>query len=298
LKKWIALALVLAWLAVAALAEGRVTTTEPTDLRKGPGTDYRIIGAVEEGARLSYDRTAQDAGDTVWYRVRVGGRTGWISALSAGPDVATGDELVTTTSDAKLRSGPGPEYASRLVIEAGTTLEYDGIAEDDDDVLWYRVSYSGKRGWISSRVARPGADGITGSVTTLGDAKLRSGAGEGYGARTVVPGGVALDYDRTETDGQGVVWYRVHYGARRGWLSSLDVRRDGDGFATGNRVRTTGIVHLRSGPDRDSASVVAIREGVTLACDRKETDDRGETWYHVHYNGQKGWISSRYAEEE
>ena len=298
MRKWVALFIALAALAASALAENRVTTTGPTDLHKGPGEQYRLIGAIEAGTRLSYDRTSEDGADTVWYRVRHGGRTGWVSAVDVRRDDDLAGERVTLTNDAKLRSGPGEDYASRMVIDAGTVLDCDGIAEDDDDVMWYRVSCSGKRGWVSSRHAQPGEIDIAGSVTTTGDAKLRSGAGEGYGSRAVVPVGTSLDYDRMEADERGVMWFRVRYGAWRGWISSMSVRQKSGVPVSVNRVRTTGIVHLHTSPGKDSVSMDAIEAGVALTCDRTDLDERGVTWYHVVYNGMRGWISSRYAEVE
>ena len=41
---------------VTALAEDYVTTTGSVNLRKGPGLDYRVICAIEEGERLAQAR--------------------------------------------------------------------------------------------------------------------------------------------------------------------------------------------------------------------------------------------------
>ena len=296
MKRWIAFIIALGLCAAAAVAEDLVTTG-PAELRKGPGEDYRVVGQVGEDTRLSYDRTAQDREDTLWYRVRIGGRTGWVSSHFAQREAAPAREQVTVTSDAKLRSGPGEGYASRLVVEAGTTLACEGIAEDEDETLWYRVTCSGKGGWICSRYAERGAVSVTGSVTTTGGADLRSGAGRRYSSRAVIPAGVRLDYDRMERDDQGVLWYRVRHGQARGWVSSLYVAQDEGAPAANRRILTTGAAQLHLGPGREYASVAAIEQGAVLVYDRAEPDRDGLTWYHVAYDGMKGWVSSRCATE-
>ncbi len=298
-KRWLALLLIAAVClsGMAALAEDWVTTTGSVNLRKGPGLDYRVICAVEEGVRLSYDRTGKDDRGVVWYRVRYDGHTGWVSSMYARKGGGDAGEPVTTTNNVHLRSGPGVDYASRAIIDAGTKLTYDRVAEDEYGAIWYHVSYAGKAGWISSRYARKGGGDITGKVTTTGDVHLRSGPDRDYASRCVVPKGTALSYDRTEQDERGVIWYRVRYDGKTGWVSSMYARQGGGSSAKSDRIRTTGSVHLRSGPGLDYASKGTIDEGVTLTYDRTSKDERGVVWYHVSYNGKAGWVSSRFAEK-
>ncbi len=284
----------------AALAEDYATTTGSVNLRKGPGLDYRVICAVEEGVRLTYDRTGKDDRGVVWYRVRYDGHRGWVSSMYARKgDSGSSGEQVTTTNNVHLRTGPGVDYAPRLVIDAGTRLTCDKVAEDEDGAIWYHVAYAGKSGWISSRYARKGSGDITGKVTTTGDVYLRSGPDRDYASRGTVPVGTTLSYDRTEQDERGVVWYRVSYKGKSGWISSMYARQgSGSSAAQENRIRTTGSVHLRSGAGLDYASKGVIEEGVTLTYDRTEKDERGVIWYHVSYNGKKGWVSSRYTKKK
>ena len=301
MKKLLALLLAAICLSgMAAMAEDSVTTTGSVNLRKGPGLDYRVICAIGEGVKLNYDRTGKDDRGVVWYRVSYDGKRGWVSSMYARKSTDGGSiERVTTTNNVRLRSGPGVDYASRLVIEAGTKLTYDKVAEDEDGAIWYHVTYAGKSGWISSRYARTGDGDISGKVTTTGDVNLRSGPDRDYASRDVVPEGTTLSYDRTEQDERGVVWYRVSYKGRTGWISSMYARSGSGGSSTReNQIRTTGSVHLRAGAGLDYASRGTIDEGVVLTYDRTEKDERGVVWYHVSYNGTKGWVSSRYARKQ
>ena len=85
ISKWIAalLVAVLCLGAVSALADGVVTTTGSINLRKGPGLDYKSIRTIGEGVSLNYDKTAKDDRGVVWYRVKVKGKTGWVSSKYA-----------------------------------------------------------------------------------------------------------------------------------------------------------------------------------------------------------------------
>ena len=293
-KALLLLSLSLMAVCFTSFAEGHVTTTGTADMRKGPGLDYRVICSIDEGERLYYDRTSEDDRGVMWYRVKYDGRRGWVSSKYARRGKES-EGMVTTTNDVRLRSGPGTEYASRTVIEAGTVLSYDRFAEDDDGGTWYHVSYDGKSGWISARYARRGEVDISGTVTTTGDVNLRTGPSLDYSSRGAVPEGEVLSYDRTEQDDRGVTWYRVRYDGQRGWISSKYARSGGSDRK--NRIRTTGSVHLRAGAGLDYESLDVIDEGVTLTYDRTKEDDRGVTWYRVTYDGTKGWVSERYAEE-
>ena len=293
IRRALATGLLILWLLCpASQADGHVTTTGSLNMRKGPGLDYRVICSIEAGTRLPFDRTSEDDRDVVWYRVSYEGRRGWVSSKLVQRERES-DALITTTNDARLRSGPGTEYASRLVIDAGTVLAYDRIAEDRDGSTWYRVRYRDKSGWVSSRYVRPGTADIAGTVTTIGDVHLRSGPSLEHSSRDIVPEGAELAYDRTEQDARGVTWYRVGYAGMRGWISSVYAR---EGSASDARIRTTGSVHLRAGAGLDYESRCVVDEGVTLTYDRTEQDARGVTWYHVNYKGTKGWVSSRFVE--
>ena len=59
---------------------------------------------------------------------------------------------VRTTGDVWLRTGPGLSYDTITSVGEGKTLDYLGESSvDDRGVAWYKVSISGKTGWISSR---------------------------------------------------------------------------------------------------------------------------------------------------
>ena len=75
-----------------------------------------------------------------------------LEEVSGGKDAG---QKIKATGNANVRKGPGLEYDSMGVLESGDKLTFLGIAKKDDrGVAWYKVSFYGKTGWISSRYAK------------------------------------------------------------------------------------------------------------------------------------------------
>lgn len=58
-------------------ASPTVTTTRPTNVRSGPGTNYRILATAQAGE--SYTITGKNA-DATWWRIDYGGQAAWVFA--------------------------------------------------------------------------------------------------------------------------------------------------------------------------------------------------------------------------
>lgn len=218
---------------------------------------------------------------------------------------------VWTTGNVNMRKGPGLGYSSIRSLSAGKKLSFDKTSTDDRGVKWYRIEYKGRTGWISSKYAtekKPSGGGSgsgsssDGKVTTTADVNLRAGAGKGYDVLRTIPEGTSLSYDKTAKDDRGVVWYRVTYKKRTGWISSKYAKKgggsSGGGSTSGKKIKTTGSVNLRTGAGLDYNDICSIPKGTTLTYDETRKDVRGVVWYHVTYNGSTGWVSSKYAKKK
>lgn len=214
--------------AIAALAEGKVTTTTEVNLRKGAGTEYGVIRVVGSGKSLTYDKTAKDDNGVTWYRVTYKGKTGWIiskyTKVAGNTKDASGK--ITTTGNVNLRKGAGLSYTSITSIPTGVVLSYDKTSKDSRGVTWYRVKYKGKTGWVSSKYAKTGGSGSGGGsssgkkLITTGSLNMRKGPGLDYKSIRTIDEGVSLTYDKTSKDDRGVTWFRVNYKGKTGWISS------------------------------------------------------------------------------
>ena len=59
----------------------RVMATSNAHVRTGPGKEYSAIGTAKEGKTAIYTGdTKVDSKGRAWYKVKVGGQTGWICA--------------------------------------------------------------------------------------------------------------------------------------------------------------------------------------------------------------------------
>lgn len=225
---------------------------------------------------------------------------------------------VWTTGNVNMRKGPGLDYGTIRSLSAGKRLEYDKTETDGRGVKWYRVTYNGRTAWISSKYAsqtQPSSGSGSGSgsssssggkVTTVASVNMRYGAGLAYEVIRTIPEGASLSYDKTAKDDRGVTWYRVTYKKRTGWVSSKYARQGGgssgssggSSSSSGNKIKTTGSVNLRTGAGLDYNDIRAIPKGTTLTYDETRKDGRGVVWYHVSYDGNSGWVSSKYAKRK
>ena len=60
----------------------------------------------------------------------------------------------TRSMSVEFRSGAGLGYVSLGTVPSGVTLSYNKTSTDPRGVVWYRVSYGGQTGWISSKYAK------------------------------------------------------------------------------------------------------------------------------------------------
>lgn len=149
------------------------TTTEPVNVRSGPGTAYTSYGIVPAVTTFEVIGVSEDG---TWWVVKLptdiaSSGQGWINAnyvetentenvpvipappLDGGgtepPD--TGTPMATALEPINVRSGPGTDYLSYGIAPAGATAEVIGISEDGQ---WWVISVSTDiapdgRGWVN-----------------------------------------------------------------------------------------------------------------------------------------------------
>ena len=154
----------------AALAAGKIRTDGRAHVRRGAGGKYATVNIVKGGKVLSFDKTKKDARGVIWYHV-ITGQKGWICSSNTtqlsgevsgknrtkvtGTTVKTSGRTVKATGDANLRKGPGLDYANVGMMKAGKTATFKGEAKKDArGVVWYKVKFNGRTGWISSRYGK------------------------------------------------------------------------------------------------------------------------------------------------
>ena len=156
-KKVLAVLLVLATifaLTTAALASGKTLyVTATVNLRNGAGLNYSVIRTLHKGDAIKATDYDWDERGVVWYKTKIDGRTGWVSSKYL-TDAPSGKSKIVLTGKANLRKEASKESKSLKTVPSGTVLSYTKTAKDDRGVLWYKVSYDGKTGWVSSKYAK------------------------------------------------------------------------------------------------------------------------------------------------
>ena len=79
-------------------------------------------------------------------------------------------------------------------------------------------------------------------------------------------------------------------------LTILLIALSGTALAAGYVQATGGDVYLRTSPSLNGEKLDAMQENQTAAyLNGSAIDERGVLWYRVRFEGQTGWISSRYT---
>lgn len=131
--------------------------------------------------------------------------------------------IITNCSKSRIRSGPGVEYITLLVVNNGDIFEAEGTALDSDGFPWYRVHFEldGEDliGYTSSAYATPLPQG-----KCTGDTWLRKEAGTSKAKIIVIPKG-AKPYLTGKTKKVTLrTWYECTYGGHRGYASGLYIK--------------------------------------------------------------------------
>ena len=148
------------------LGEARyVRATARVNMRSGPGTNYEDVGTLVRGECLTYlNETRYDAGGQGWYKARYYsyGEV-WVSAVyseltdtyteaASDDDAGVSGSYIQATGRLNVRSGPGLGYDDKGTLQKGATAAYlNEYSVDERGVTWYKVSYNGGSGWVSSR---------------------------------------------------------------------------------------------------------------------------------------------------
>ena len=129
----------------ATLGAGTVTA-DALRLRDTLAAEGEILATASGGTSVV---VLEDTGNG-WYKVNFNTVEGYMSSeyltVSTTADAALGYGLVDTDgSSLNMRAAAGTSYDTVASIPGGTVLELEGV-----DNGWYKVTYSGKTGYVSS----------------------------------------------------------------------------------------------------------------------------------------------------
>ena len=132
---------------------GSVKLTGREYLRQTPNQNGKQLGTVAKGTTLKYYAVSTDSRGVDWYLVHYSGNTGWVSEKYTGGDTPAKEVRVYATDGRSyIRKEANLNGKVLCTLERGSSAKYEGSTKyDDRGVAWYKVSYDGKTGWVSSR---------------------------------------------------------------------------------------------------------------------------------------------------
>ena len=219
----LAVLLIAAMLMGSALASSYVKTTGKVYLRTGPGKGYKALCTVVKGAKLTYlDDYYTDYRGVTWYNVSYKNKEGWVSSAYAelhGEEVSTW--LYAVGGKCYVRRQPNLNGKVITTMQEGDWAEYqNAYSVDDRGVTWYKVNYNDTIGWVSSRYIS--FDQETREVyAAYGDSNVRSKPNLNGAQMGILKKGRSATYTEVSSkDSRGVVWYKIKFEGKTGWVSS------------------------------------------------------------------------------
>ena len=275
---------------------GKVNTPGTTlNVRSGPGTSYSIIGSLKHNDKITI--TGESSG---WYKLNYSGKAGYVSKAyiildgSTQPPTAPQTKTVyvnTPGSTLNVRSGAGTSHA---II--GSLKHGDKITVTDDGGDWYKLTYSGKTGYVNKAFTK--ADNPTTTqtrtvyVNTPGSTlNVRSGPGTSHAIIGSLKHG-----DKITVTEENNSWYKLTYNGKTGYVSKSYVKDDPVSATPPATTQKTGTVNsstglnVRSGPGTTYSIVGGLSNGAKVTI----TGQSG-SWYKIKYGSTDAWVSSNYV---
>ena len=265
-------------------------TTASLNLRQNPGAHFDSLAVLGKGTAVT--RTGKSSG--VWWEVKAGSRTGWVSsvylaksrAAAPAPQAAGG---YRTNANLNLRQGPGTHHKSLVVLGKGTSVARTGKTSG----VWWEVRAGSRTGWVSSTYltksngAAP-APSTAATHRTSVNLNLRQHPGTHHKSLVVLAKGTAV----ARTGKASGVWWEVKAGSRTGWVSSNYLTKNTIQAPEPNPVAGANRWVDGTQPIYAKASLSSNRLTVQTGGTRVRLIKSGGTWSFIETPTGQGWIPS------
>ena len=267
--------------------EPPVTVTVTTDeliIRKGPGTNYTILGTVHEGDKLSLTQAAYDSLDRLWGKFS----KGWVCLEYTDFDeVMNTPETEEPTEPSEPSEPTEPEPTEPEPTEPEPTEPEPTEPEPTEPEP--TEPEEDKKEETDTKVM--------GTITANGGLNIRKGPGTGYGTVGTYQKGASVEILEQKTSG-ATVWGRTN----KGWISmtyvklnSANTQTPSQDSSTGSStvsgtVKASGGLSIRKGPGTSYGIVGYYYNGNKVTITEQKVGG-GHTWGKT----AKGWISMTYV---
>lgn len=288
---------------------GEITGT--VNIRTGTSSEYKILGKGYKNdlITLKGEKTGKDG--TKWYRITYDGKAAYVSSKYVKKVNTLPYTIYTPAKNGKVTGSAGivRTNSSTSSTILGKMHKYDyfkikGYKKSSGGTTWYRVSYNGKDGYVSSKTTKT-VIGIKydiytpykeGSVKASG-VNVRSGAGTSYKQLGKLSKGERVTIRGEKKSSTGAIWYRVLYGGKAGYVSKVNITMvTASDYYTMTPNKAGNIrsdkVTLRKQPSNTSGSLGTLDINKAVEVKGYTYDENGSCWYYVKAKNKSGFVKS------
>ncbi|SCM98685.1 Uncharacterized protein BWINRASL_05050 [Bacillus mycoides] len=296
-------------------------TADVLRVRTAPNTSSSVSGRVYEGQALNV--IGQENG---WVKINHNGQTGYVSSeFVSGVSSNTGStnsnnnqtnvqpasgNYTVNVSSLRVRTGPSTSHPTVGSVKQGQVVQVVGEVQD-----WFKINYAGQTAYLSKDYVTKGGSNEnvtqgnnqeqnndatvqTGGTYVVNATSLRVRTGPA--AYHSVIGGV-LNGTTLNVVGSENGWFKVSYQGKAGYVSSEFVKFVKGGTSTpeqpkqpeqgaiGDYYINASALNVRSGEGTNYRIIGALPQGQKV-----QVISENSGWSKINYNGQTGYIGTRF----
>ncbi|MFK4424609.1 SH3 domain-containing protein [Bacillus mycoides] len=296
-------------------------TADVLRVRTAPNTSSSVSGRVYEGQTLNV--IGQENG---WVKINHNGQVGYVSSeFVSGASSNTGStnnnnnqtnvqpasgNYTVNVSSLRVRTGPSTSHPTVGSVKQGQVVQVVGEVQD-----WFKINYAGQTAYLSKDYVTKGGsnENVTqgnnqeqnnnGTVQTGGtyvvnatSLRVRTGPAAYHSVIGGVLNGTTLNVVGSENG-----WFKVNYQGKTGYVSSEFVKFVKGGTATpeqpkqpdqgaiGDYYINASALNVRSGEGTNYRIIGALPQGQKV-----QVISENSGWSKINYNGQTGYIGTRF----
>lgn len=274
-----------------AAAVSTATATVVLNVRSGPGTNYRVVGGLKQGQRVTTLSASKG-----WTKIEYRRGTAFVASRylsrSAAPasSVAAGSLRATTTA-VNARAGGSTSFAVLKVLSRGTKVTLTGRTSGG----FAEIVLGGRKAWVSMTylTRTTGLPAVVGTRVSTAALDIRTGSGAGASKVAEVRKGTRLSITGVVANGRAQViynraarWVTARYLAtpRATQPSTPALPR-----VTGTRYATA-TLSIRSTSAAGSSVVAEVQRGTALSITGKVVNGRMQ----IIWNKSVRWVTASY----
>lgn len=275
-----------------------VITTDGLRVRKGPGTNYGVLGTIQKGAAYKVKST-----EGSWVKIQTPYGDGWVanefvkfSGTQKKSSSGSSQTGKITADSLNVRNDPSLQSDIIGKLNSGET-----VAVLSQDGSWTEISFSGSTGWISSQYiavqssqseGRPkqSVSGKTGTVTATTLTVRNKGSLNGKQIGSVAKGQTFPILEEADN------WVKIEYQpGTYGWAASwfIDITAEKDSSSSQQNIDGSSAIILHNGSNirkkgnTQSSVIYRANKG-----DSFEIISLNNDWYGIRLpNGEKGFVA-------